>query len=290
MIWLLLLASKGTLTRVGRSSVFLDIVATIGASYFASLAFKLPLFAFTFLPAIGLVLLIGLSEAVMSLMVSAIFSVLFLLISNPVLIPAVGPQNNLDALTSPLAVVAYSVILTGFLALSTLYLINPSSQALVQSNDKLINSVIAEYDVAVATEQNRRIDALFRIAKTLSETLNYGQLSASILSELETVFDITIGALLTFETDATTDTLVIDNAVRLTEAEMQTRVRLDSPSLRQAALKVEPQLITNVTAEDDLLRALPSLRSCAVIMIAPLRGGYKFVWGSPDRQSKSRGV
>ena len=249
-----------------------DTLLIAVACFLASLAVKVPLFAFCCLPVIGISLLVGIGPAAVAMLVGAAATFAFLLITPFSAAPASG---GTDALTSRAAITSYCIIATAFVGVIALRLITRKSRALVGSANALINTVMDEYHDAMAADQNRRIEALFRMAKILSETLDYKQVSDAILTEIQALFGISTGALMTFKTGAATDTLVMDNGVGLTSSEMRAQLGLNAVALRAAALKAEPKLITDVAANADLLDLLPSLRGSTAIMIAPLRGGYE---------------
>lgn len=240
-------------------SLILDVLLMLVVSWVAGLT----IFALAYLPALLLMVMGGLLLGGIAVLVVGVANIAFF-VTNP------APRL---ALASTEGISMLSVFGLMLLAVVALFIITRSRGALLKANLEMLEEAVANSNSANLLELQNRVKAVYRVASTLSATLDYQKVVRNILVEVQSVFDVSVGAVLLFE--GTMNSLRIADSQGLTEEENSKSVETRYGLIKDALNEAQPILINDEDSMEELQKTFPSLKGCHNAMIMPLRGGYE---------------
>lgn len=247
-------------TTYPKISLYLDVVFILAISWFLGL----PVFGIAYLPALLLTAFTGLSESALAVSVVGLVNILYFYIN---------PNSNNYNLVSIEGLTMLVVFAAALLFPLVLYLIIGSGGALLNVGPKWLDKALASSNEENLVELQNRVQAIYRVSSTLTATLDYQKVIRNVLNEIESVFEISVGAVMFFE--GTIDSLKVADSEGLTEAERKRHYNTSKGILKEALAQAQPVLVNE---EDDLAewrKLLPSLAGCRTALIMPLRGGFE---------------
>lgn len=241
-------------------SLYLDVVLITGISWFIGL----PVFGIAYLPALLLTVFTGLTEsAIAVIIVGAINTVFFY----------VNPRSFTYNLASAEGLAMLAVFGGALLFPLILNLIVGNSGALLNAGPHLVARALASTNEDNLTELQNRVQSIYRVASTLTATLDYQKVIRNVLTEIESVFEISVGAVLFFE--GTVDSLKVADSEGLTEAERNRQYNTSKGVIKEALAQAQPILVNDEDTLEEWRKLMPSLAGCRTALIMPLRGGYE---------------
>ncbi len=261
LVVLLVTATIGRQSRLlPMVSLGLDVVLTLAISW----QIGLPIFALAYAPALLLLVLCGLKPGGLAIGLSGLVNALFF---------AFGQARPTLDFRSPEALLALAVFVAVALFAFTLYIITQSTGSIMTGHADMLEEAIANANSTNLIELQSRVKAVYRVASTLSATLDYQKVVRNILVEVESVFKFNVGMVLLFE--GTMNTLRVADSTGLTEEEQRKAIETRYGVIHDALNEAEPILIDDEDTLDDLQKIFPSLKVCKTAMVMPLRGGYE---------------
>ena len=244
----------------------------------------------TLLPAVGLGLDIVLATVVCWLIATPIFALAYApalvmailvgVLAGGIGVAAVGVANiafffvtTTHTFRSEDGLLAMVVFVAMLLVVVAIFVITQSRGSLLKTNNEMLEEAIANANSTNLVELQHRVKAVYRVASTLSATLDYQKVVHNILVEVQSVFQVSVGAVLLFE--GTMNNLRVADANGMSDQEkykpIDTRYGLIKDALSEAA----PILIEDEETMEDLRKIFPSVKNCRGAIIMPLRGGYE---------------
>ncbi len=259
LAWVVSLAFGRQFQRLPIVALVLDVVFMLAISW--SFGKDISVFALAYLPALLLVLVSGIIVGGAAVIATGLINIIFV-VSSPAL-----------ELRSERGLIMLAVFLTALGLTAAIYIITQSRTAILKGQQDLLEEAIANANSANLQELQTRVKAVYRVASTLSATLDYQKVVRNILVEVDSVFKLSVGAVLIF--DSTLNAIKIEDAIGLTDAEkgrtIDTRYGIMKEALNQAA----PLLVKTEDELDEWRKHFPSLKDCHNAMVMPLRGGYE---------------
>jgi signal transduction histidine kinase len=152
------------------------------------------------------------------------------------------------------------------------YIITNTATAVTSLQNELLEEAVARANTANLTELQNRVKAVYRVARTLNRTLDYRKVIEDILIELETVFDISAGAVLLFDERSN---LRVEDGLRLSPTEQTMIIGVLPRAIREVVMKGEPTLVTDKESLEEIYSLFPSIKGCPSAVVMPMRGGYE---------------
>lgn len=243
------------------TSLFIDLLATIGIST----QFNQPqLFTFPYIAALLIMILVGVWQGVGGVVLVALANIGTISLKASTFDP-----RKTDTVT-PLSLELLGVSLSAAIFGISIYILTSSAKPITRLQDELLEEAVAKANTSNLTELQNRVKAVYRVARTLNRTLDPQKVIEGILVELETVFDVSVGAVLLFDDH---NRMRVVDGLRLSPSERQITVELGAGVIRETVLSGEPDLITDHGRLQELYNIFPSLRDCRSVILMPMRGG-----------------
>lgn len=243
-------------------TLWLDVILALAISW--QFGKEVPIFAMAYLPALLLVIVGGIIGGGLAVLVVGITNTAFFL-SNSTL-PGLDLKSNLG-------LIMLATFLMAILVVVSLFIITQSRTALTKADKEVLEEAIANANSSNLQELQNRVKAVYRVASTLSATLDYQKVVRNILVEVESVFDLTVGTVLIFE--GTVNAIRVADAIGLTEEEMRKPIETRYGVMKEALAEARPILVADEESMDEWRKIFPSLNSCHNAMVMPMRGGYE---------------
>ncbi|MBN9388910.1 MAG: GAF domain-containing sensor histidine kinase [Chloroflexi bacterium] len=243
-----------------RISLYLDVLVVTGISW----VIGLPVFGIAYLPALLLGVFARLTDSALGVTFVGFVNIIFFY---------VNPYSVNFSLGSLEGIAMLAVFAGALLFPLTLYFITGSGTALMDIGDKLLARVLDRSDVENITELQSRVQSIYRVSSTLTSSLDYQKVVRDMLTELELVFDISVGVVLLFE--GTTDSLKVADSEGLNEVERKRLYSSNQGVVKEALAEAQPFLINDDDTINSWRKLFPSLAKCRAALIMPLRGGYE---------------
>jgi signal transduction histidine kinase len=243
-----------------RIGLYLDVVFIVIISWFIGL----PVFAIAYLPALLLTAFTGLTESALAVTLIGFANILFFYIN---------PEGYSYSLASIEGLAALAVFIAALLFPLILSFIIGSKGALLDIGPQMVAKAVASTSEENLVELQNRVQAIYRVSSTLTATLDYQKVIRNVLNEIESAFEISVGAVMFFE--GTIDSLKIADAEGLTEAERKRHYSTSKGVIQDALAQAQPVLINEEEVLEEWRKLLPSLANCRTALIMPLRGGYE---------------
>ncbi len=243
-----------------RVSLFLDLLLITVVSWFIGL----PVFGVAYLPALLLAAFASLTDSAWAVAVAGFVNIMFFY---------VNPYSSNYSLGSLEGLGMLAVFVGALLFPVVLYLITGSGAALLNIGDQVIARALDRSDEENIAELQSRVQSIYRVSSTLTSSLDYQKVVRDVLTEIESVFEISVGAVMLFE--GTTDSLKVADSEGLNEVERKRFYSTSQGVVKEALAQAQPFLINEEDALEDWRKLLPSLADCRTALIMPLRGGYE---------------
>lgn len=243
-----------------RISLYLDVVLIVAVSWFIGL----PVFGIAYLPALLLTAFTGLTESALAVFAVGLINIAFFI---------VNPRSYSFNLASIEGLAMLTVLAAALFFPLVLYMIIGNSGGLLNVGPRLVARALATSNEENLVELQNRVQSIYRVASTLTATLDYQKVIRNVLTEIEAAFEIAVGAVLFFE--GTIDSLKIADSEGLTEAERNRHYNTSKGVLKEALAQAQPFLINDEETLKEWRKLLPSLADCHTALIMPLRGGYE---------------
>jgi len=262
VMWLLSVTRGKNNNKFVNASLVIDLVFTTAISS----QLNSYVFFFPYLFSLLMILLLGVWEGVIAslLVVGVNFVTLFFKV----------PGYNLltTKTTLPTSLDLLELILTLLIFGVGVFILTNSATALTRLQDELLEEAVARANTSNLTELQNRVKAVYRVARTLSRTLDYRKVIEDILVELESIFDISSGAVLLFDERSN---LRVEDGLRLSPTEQTLTIDVLPKIIREVIMKGEPNLVIDPETLEEIYGLFPSLRGCPSAVLMPMRGGYE---------------
>lgn len=236
-------------------TLVLDIILTTGISFL----FDQPIFFFAYIPGILTLVLMGIWEGIISLIAVAGVNLFYLVNSNV-------------KFEGEVALAFYGLVAMVLLVAFSILLLMQTSTPLMRISEDMLEEALARANEAHLTELQNRAKAVYRVANTLSATLDYQKVVRTTLHELENVFDIACGTILLF--DGSLSSMRVADALRLSPEEEKNSISATFGVLKDVLRSGEPTALTPEQL-DDIRQIFPTLKNCPSVLILPLRAGFE---------------
>jgi signal transduction histidine kinase len=241
------------------TSLVLDLVFTTVICYLL----ESTLYAFAAMPAFLIIMLVGLPHGLFALLLVAAVNFYDIYLTN-------FTNRNLK---DDLLIQFYGWSGALLLLVITFYILTQNPKALLRVTQEMLEEELSRVSQDSIQEMQNRTKSVYRVANTLSSTLDYQQVIKAILHEIETVFDVSCGAVLIFEGNL--DKVQVVDSLRLTPEEEIKSITLQKGLLKQVLNSSQPHLVSEQADLDEIRQFFPTLRSCQTIMLLPLRAGIE---------------
>jgi len=243
--------------------LIIDLIVTTGI---CSQFDNTQLFFFPYIFALLITIMIGVGEG--------IGAAIFILVANVATDIIRFQKFDLRTTTTtlPISLELVSLGLTILIYALAIYIITSSPKPLTQLQDELLEEAVARANTANLTELQNRVKAIYRVANTLNNTLDYQKVIGSILRELESVFDVSVGAVLLFDKQSN---LRVEDGLRLNQAERQMTVPIKTGIMRDSMMSGSSSLVNDARTLQELYAIFPSLQGCPGVILMPMRGGFE---------------
>ncbi|HEX2911995.1 MAG TPA: GAF domain-containing sensor histidine kinase [Chloroflexia bacterium] len=244
--------------RLPVASLFVDVALTTAVCWLMGT----PIFALAYLPALVLTVMGGFVEGGVAIVAVGLTNTIFFL-----------AQSGKYDLKSEQGLVMLALFAAAFLFAVSIYVITGTHLSILKAQANMLEDAIANANSTNLQELQNRVKAVYRVASTLSATLDYQKVVRNILVEVESVFDVSVGAVMLFE--GTMNYMRTADATGLTDEESHKAIETRYGIIKEALSEARPILITDEETLDELRRIFPSFKTCKSAIIMPLRGGYE---------------
>ncbi len=238
-------------------SLALDVVLAVTISWMAGLT----VFAIAYIPALLMCILIGVFEGGIAVLAVAAANIAYYFVSTA------------HSFRSEDGMAAFSTGGAAFLVVVALFGLTQTRVSILKANNEMLEEAIANANSTNLIELQNRVKAVYRVASTLSATLDYQKVVRNILIEVQSVFQVSVGAVLLFE--GTMNNLRVVDTNGLTDEEKAKSIDTRSGLIRDVLSEAQPVLIEDDETMNDLRKIFPSAKTCRTSIIMPLRGGYE---------------
>ena len=238
-------------------SLALDVALCVAVSWIAGL----PVFAIAYAPALLMTIMIGVVEGGIAVIAIGAANIAFFYV-------VAGRTFKTEE-----GLAAAAVAIMAFLVVLAILAVTQTRTSLLKANNEMLEEAVASANAANLVELQNRVKAIYRVASTLSATLDYQKVVRNILTEVETVFKVSVGAVFLFE--GTMNNLRVADANGLTDAEKAKPIDTRYGLIKDVLSEAQPVLIDDEETMDDLRKIFPSLKDCRNAIIMPLRGGFE---------------
>jgi signal transduction histidine kinase len=259
---LIIMLASGTLGKGSSLLVYVSLVLDAILTTAISFLFDQPIFFFAYVPGIFALILMGIWEGVLTIGLVAVANIIYL--------SSFSKGFNFQGET---ALALYGLIGMLLLVAFSIVILVQTSRPLLRISEEMLEEALAKANEAHLLDLQNRARAIYRVANTLSATLDYQKVVKTTLHELETVFDISVGALLLFE--GSLSNMRVADGLRLSLDEEQATVSSATGILREVLRNGQPMTVSTGAYLDEIRAIFPSLRNCHTILIMPLRAGFE---------------
>ncbi len=261
--WLISLTFGRGKSVIITAALLIDVIVTIAIS----VQFTVQVFFFPYIFALLIMLLVGLWEGLGACILIAGANIATIISK----VPSFDFKATRSGVPIGLELTAFifSLLIFGF----SVYILTLSSKPLARIQDELLEEAVAKANTASLIQLQNRVRAIYRVATTLSATLDYQQVIDGILGELGTVFDVTVGAVLLFDENSN---LRVESGLRLNPNEHHQTFEVGQGLRRDLLMRGEPTLINGEEAKlKEIYNILPSMEGCPSVILMPMRVGYE---------------
>ncbi len=244
------------------ATLLLDVGLLLAISW--QIGAAVPIFALAYAPALLLLVTAGVLESGAAILAVGAVNTAFFLTNTA--------SNRLE-LKSPEGLTMLATFAAAILLVISVFIITQTRTALVRAHNELLEEAIANANSTNLKELQNRVKAVYRVASTLSATLDYHKVVHNILVEVQSVFDLTVGAVMIFE--GTVNAIRVADAIGLTEEEKRKPIETRYGAMRDVLADGKPTLVADEETMEEWRKLFPSLGSCRNLMVMPLRGGYE---------------
>ena len=257
LTWLITLTVARTWKPLVTITLLMDVAFTAAISYLMDI----PLLFFAFVPALLILMLVGLGEGVVTLLVIGGINIYY-----------VAFDKDPKPIES-MATLVYGLIGSLLVTMAAYFIITQSTRPMLRVSEDMLEEALARANESHLTELQNRAKAVYRVANTLSSTLDYQQIIKTILHEMEHVFDVWIGAVLLFE--GSLNNMRVEDALRLSPEENKRKLSVQTGVLKKAVSGGKPVLVTSSVELGEITPTFPSLNNCRSAMLVPMRAGME---------------
>ncbi len=247
---------KGNMFIVS-SSLLGDIILTTITSYY----FQSPVYYIPYVFSLLIIVLIGVGEGVTATLLVAVVNGVIYSLKGPVNIPL--PPINPNLIGAALVPLLFG---------AALFIINNSPLPITKLQDKVVEEALERISTTNLEEMQNRVKAIYRVARTLSQSLDYQKVIEGILGELQTIFDVYAGVVLLFDEQGE---LKVAHSVNLKIEETEKPLKIGNSILREMVMKGEPTLIEEKEHFNQIYNLFPSFQACRSAILMPLRSGFE---------------
>ncbi len=262
IIWLVSLTfGKGNNTLVN-ITLMLDLIITTAVST----QFNSQLFYFPYIYCLLIMILLGLWEGVAASVVVAGVDIA------TVFLKVQKFDLRTTTTTLPISLELFGLMISVLIFGLAVYIITGTGTPLTRLQDELLEEAVARANTSNMTELQNRIKAVYRVARTLNQTLDPQKVIADMLVELETVFDVSFGVVMLFDEQSH---LGVVDGLRLSPQERAIKITSFQGVMREIMMRGEPTLVNEPGQLEELYNLLPSLKGCLSVAMMPMRGGFE---------------